>query len=93
MDHQGAGFAFDMNMDFSNMFATPQQQQAYTPVDNTSGFLFADEGIDTSASTSFIDPTVFDNTPQQSTFDMQHSLVSLSSSLYRMRANNVADLG
>ncbi|CAG5138359.1 uncharacterized protein ALTATR162_LOCUS322 [Alternaria atra] len=74
MDHQGAGFAFDMNMDFSNMFATPQQQQAYTPADNTSGFLFADEGIDTSASTSFIDPTVFDNTPQQSTFDMQHSL-------------------
>ncbi|KAG9188067.1 hypothetical protein G6011_01990 [Alternaria panax] len=73
MDHQGAGFAFDAtNMDFSNMFATPQQQ-TFTPADNTSGFFFADEGIDTTAS-SFIDPTVFDNTPQQSTFDMQHSL-------------------
>ncbi|RYO38102.1 hypothetical protein AA0113_g11279 [Alternaria arborescens] len=73
MDHQGAGFAFDTtNMDFSNMFATPQQQ-TFTPADNTSGFFFADEGIDTTAS-SFIDPTIFDNTPQQSTFDMQHNL-------------------
>ncbi|KAL1795285.1 hypothetical protein ACET3X_007101 [Alternaria dauci] len=73
MDHQGAGFAFDTtNMDFSNMFATPQQQ-TFTPADNTSGFFFADEGIDTTAS-SFMDPTVFDSTPQQSTFDMQHTL-------------------
>jgi hypothetical protein len=93
MDHQGAGFAFDTtNMDFSNMFATPQQQ-TFTPADNTSGFFFADEGIDTTAS-SFIDPTIFDNTPQQSTFDMQHSLVSFLLGLpYRMRANSVADLG
>ncbi|KAI4957846.1 hypothetical protein J4E86_004985 [Alternaria arbusti] len=72
MDHQGAGFAFDTNMDFSNMFATPQQQQSYTPADNTSGFFFADEGIDTSASSSFIDPAVFETNPQQCT--MQQSL-------------------
>jgi hypothetical protein len=93
MDHQGAGFAFDANMDFSNMFATPQQQ-SYTPADNTSGFFFADEGIDTSASSSFIDPTVFETTPQQCTFDMQQSLVSLlSSSSYCKYADHVADLG
>jgi hypothetical protein len=91
MDHQGAGFAFDANMDFSNMFATPQQQ-AYAPEDNTSGLFFADEGIDTSASTSFLDPVVFSGTPQQSTFDMQHSLVSFSPT-YCMRANNATDLG
>ncbi|KNG48858.1 dual specificity mitogen-activated protein kinase kinase 1 [Stemphylium lycopersici] len=48
--------------------ATPQ----FKPADNTSGFPFADEGIDT-ATSSFIDPAVFD-TPQQGTFDMQHSL-------------------
>jgi hypothetical protein len=71
MDFQGAGFAFDANMDYSNMFATPQTSK---PADDTSGFFLADEGIDTMTATSFIDPTVFD-TPQQSTFDMQHSLV------------------
>jgi hypothetical protein len=69
MDFQGADFTFDANVDFSNMFATPQTSK---PADNTSGFSFADEGIDTA--TSFIDPTVFD-TPQQSVFNMQHSLV------------------
>lgn len=75
MDFQGAGFAFDSSMDYTNMFAaTPQ----FKPADNTSGFPFADEGIDT-ATSSFIDPAVFD-TPQQGTFDMQHSLVSPSSS-------------
>ncbi|KAF1830831.1 hypothetical protein BDW02DRAFT_572611 [Decorospora gaudefroyi] len=71
MAAQGAGFAFDPSMDFSNFFAT--SQQSFKPVeDNTSGFFFADEGIDT-ATSSFIDPTVFEP-PQQSTFDMQHSL-------------------
>jgi hypothetical protein len=63
MDFQGAGFAFDANMDFSNMFAAPQTSK---PADNTTGFSF-DEGIDTAS--SFIDPTVFD-TPQMG-FDMQ----------------------
>ena len=71
MDFQGAGFAFDENMDYTNLFATTPQQ-TFKPMDNTSGFPFADEGIDTA--TSFIDPTVFD-TPQQSAFDMPHSLV------------------
>ena len=74
MDHQGAVFAFDTNIDFSNMFATPQQQQSYTPADNTSGFFFADEGIDTSASSSLIDPAVFESNGQQCT--LLHSLVS-----------------
>ncbi|KAF1851596.1 uncharacterized protein K460DRAFT_272554 [Cucurbitaria berberidis CBS 394.84] len=74
MDSQGAGYAFDVNMDFSNAFATlPQQQQSFLkPVEgDTSGF-FADEAIDTSA--SFIDPAMFSTTPQQASFDMQHSL-------------------
>jgi serine/threonine protein kinase len=67
MDHQGAGFAFDSNMDFSNMFAaTPGT--LFKPADNTSGFFFADEGIDTTAS-SFIDPTTL-GTPQQGAYDM-----------------------
>jgi len=75
MDHQGAGFAFDANMDFANMFAAPQE--AFKPVDDTAGFYFADEAIDTTAASSFIDPVMFDTT-QQSSFDMQHSLVRLS---------------
>ncbi|EMD87003.1 hypothetical protein COCC4DRAFT_198694 [Bipolaris maydis ATCC 48331] len=67
MDHQGAGFAFDSNMDFSNMFAaTPET--LFKPADNTSGFFFADEGIDTTAS-SFMDPVTL-GTPQQGAFDM-----------------------
>ncbi|EFQ94783.1 hypothetical protein PTT_07438 [Pyrenophora teres f. teres 0-1] len=61
MDHQGAGFAFDLSMDFP----------AFKPVDDTAGF-YGDEAIDTTttAASSF-DPTMFDT---QSSFDMQHSL-------------------
>ncbi|KAH7394329.1 hypothetical protein BKA66DRAFT_456070 [Pyrenochaeta sp. MPI-SDFR-AT-0127] len=73
MDSQGAGFAFDtINMDFS-AFTMPQQQQSFAKPseDNTSGFFFGDEGIDTT--TSFIDPTVF-NTPQEQSFDISHNL-------------------
>lgn len=67
MDHQGAGFAFDSNMDYSNMFAaTPET--LFKPADNTSGFFFADEGIDATTS-SFIDPTTL-GTPQQGAYDM-----------------------
>ena len=72
MDHQGAGFAFDSNMDFTNMFAaTPET--LFKPADNTSGLFFSDEGIDTTTS-SFIDPTAM-NTPQHGAFDMpiQHT--------------------
>ncbi len=73
MNNQGAGFAFDANMDFSAFTMSLQQQQSFIkPIeDNTSGF-FGDEGIDTSA--SFFDPTMF-ATPQTS-FDMQQSFVS-----------------
>lgn len=67
MEHQGAGFAFDSNMDFNNMFAaTPES--LFKPADNTSGFFFADEGIDTTAS-SFLDPTTL-GTPQQGAYNM-----------------------
>ncbi|KAJ4365485.1 hypothetical protein N0V95_000420 [Ascochyta clinopodiicola] len=63
---EGAGFAFDTaDMDFNNVFATmPQQQQPFAKPneDNTSGFFFGDEGIDTTG--SFVDPTVF-STPSQ----------------------------
>ncbi|KAF5846020.1 hypothetical protein GGP41_008504 [Bipolaris sorokiniana] len=67
MDHQGAGFAFDSNMDFSNMFAAASET-LFKPADNTSGFFFADEGIDTTTS-SFMDPITL-GTPQQGAFDM-----------------------
>jgi serine/threonine protein kinase len=77
MDSQGAGFAFDATMDFSNVFAAPQQTFS-KPEDNTSGFFFGDEGIDTTTAFSQIDtmnPALL-STPQL-TFDMQQSLVSL----------------
>lgn len=76
---EGAGFAFDTaNMDF-DLFATmPQQQQqqsfAKPNEDNTSGFFFGDEGIDTAA--SFVDPTVFSNPSQDMSFIPQN-LVSV----------------
>ncbi|CAO2657923.1 Nn.00g071830.m01.CDS01 [Neocucurbitaria sp. VM-36] len=80
MDSQGAGFAFDATMDFSNAFATmPQHQQSLLKPaeDNTSAsFFFGDEGIDTTTgfSQSFdtMNPALL-STPQTS-FDMQHSL-------------------
>ncbi|EOA91384.1 uncharacterized protein SETTUDRAFT_29926 [Exserohilum turcica Et28A] len=54
-------------MDFANMFAaTPET--LFKPADNTSGFFFADEGIDTTTS-SFIDPLAL-GTPHQGAFDM-----------------------
>ncbi|PZD27474.1 SPS1, serine threonine protein kinase, partial [Pyrenophora tritici-repentis] len=64
MDHQGAGFAFDPNMDFP----------AFKSVDDTAGFFYGDEAIDTSAiatAASSFAPAMFDT---QSSFDMQHSL-------------------
>lgn len=77
---EGAGFVFDTaDMDINNLFATmPQQQQSFTKPneDNTSGFFFGDEGIDTA--TSFIDPTVF-STPSQDMSFMSQNLVSVAS--------------
>lgn len=74
---EGAGFAFDTaDMDFNNVFTTmPQQQQSFVKPneDNTSGFFFGDEGIDTTA--SFIDPTLF-STPSQDMSFMSQNLVS-----------------
>jgi hypothetical protein len=65
---QGAGFAFDSNMDFGNLFATKPNEG------NTSqNAFFGDEGIDTSS--SFMDPTMFSINPQQTAFDMQLGLV------------------
>jgi hypothetical protein len=63
--HQGAGYAFDMNMDFSNVFATKPNEG-----ETSNGFFFGDEGIDTTA--SIMDPILF---PQQTAFDIQQSLV------------------
>lgn len=82
MDSQGAGFAFDTTMDFSNAFATMPQQQQHSLMkpaeDNTStGFFFGDEGIDTTTGFSqqfdTMNPALL-STPQTS-FDMQHTLV------------------
>ncbi|KAL6706416.1 hypothetical protein ACN47E_005522 [Coniothyrium glycines] len=73
MDSQGAGFAFDANMDFSNVFATPQE--AFNkPEDNTSSFFFGDEAIDTTTGFSFdiMNPELL-STPQMC-FDMQQPL-------------------
>jgi hypothetical protein len=66
--HQGAGFAFDMSMDFSNVFATKPNEG-----ETSDGFFFGDEGIDTTA--SIMDPILF---PQQTAFDTQQSLVRAS---------------
>ncbi|KAF1349513.1 hypothetical protein EJ07DRAFT_39178, partial [Lizonia empirigonia] len=81
LEMEGAGFAFDTaDMDFNNVFATmPQQQQSFVKPseDNTSGFFFGDEGIDTTA--SFIDPTLF-STPSQDMSFMSQNLVSAFSS-------------
>ncbi|KAH7086325.1 hypothetical protein FB567DRAFT_561056 [Paraphoma chrysanthemicola] len=65
--HQGA-FDFDMNMDFSNVFATTKPVEGET----STNFFFGDEGIDTTA--SFVDPIMF----PQTAFDMQNSLVSVA---------------
>lgn len=79
MDSQGAGFAFDTNMDF-NSFTMPQQQQSFMKPaeDNTSAsFFFGDEGIDTTTGFSQLDtmnPALL-STPQQTSFDMQQTLV------------------
>lgn len=74
MDSQGAGFAFDTaNMDFGTVFAA---QQAFSkPEDNTSGFFFGDEAIDTTTGFPFepMSPALL-STPQMS-FDMQQPLV------------------
>lgn len=69
--HQGAAFAFDMNMDFSNVFATTAK-----PIEGetSNDFFFGDEGIDTTTA-SFVDPIMF----PQTAFGMQNSLVSLPS--------------
>jgi hypothetical protein len=63
--HQDAGFAFDMNMDFSNVFATKLNEG-----ETSNSFFFGDEGIDTTA--SFLDPIMF---PQQTAFDLPQTLV------------------
>ena len=65
--HQGAGFAFDMNMDFSNVFAKPNEGET------SNSFFFGDEGIDTTASMT-MDPIMF-NDPQ-TVFNMPQGLVS-----------------
>lgn len=57
--HQGAGFAFDMNMDFSNVFAKPNEGET-----SNSFFFGGDEGIDT---------TVMD--PIMDAFNMPQGLV------------------
>jgi hypothetical protein len=64
--HQSAGFAFDMNMDFSNVFATKPNEG-----ETSNSFFFGDEGIDTTASIA-MDPILF---PQHTAFDMQQDLV------------------
>jgi hypothetical protein len=63
---QSAEFAFDMSMDFNNVFGTKLNEG------ETSGnFFFGDEGIDTTA--SIMDPILF---PQQTAFDLQQDFVS-----------------
>jgi hypothetical protein len=64
--HQGAGFAFDMTMDFSNVFATKPNEG-----ETSNSFFFGDEGIDTT--TTLVDPIMF---PQQDTYNVPNSLVS-----------------
>ena len=60
--HQGAGFAFDMNMDFSNVFAKPNEGET-----SNSFFFGGDEGIDTTASMTM--------DPMMNAFNMPQGLV------------------
>jgi len=85
--HQGAGFAFDMNMDFSNVFATKQNEG------ETSNSFFGDEGIDTSGFSSQFDTMNSLLSPQMG-FDLNSSLVRRRL-VYRsdQYANAVLDLG
>ena len=80
---EGAGF----DMEFNNVFSTmPQQQQqsfAKPNEDNTSGFFFGDEGIDTAA--SFIDPTVFSTPSQDMSFMTQNFVSGLSRAISKTR--------
>jgi hypothetical protein len=71
--HQGAGFAFDMNMDFSNVFATKPNEG-----ETSNSFFFGDEGIDTTA--TVMDPIMF-STTSQTAFDMPQGLVRAHLSL------------
>jgi hypothetical protein len=67
--HQGAGFAFDINMDFNTVFA-PKLNEGET----SDSFFFGDEGIDTAA--SIMDPILFAATHDHDmAFDMQQDLV------------------
>lgn len=89
---EGAGFAFDTaNMDF-DLFATMPQQQSFAKPneDNTSGFFFGDEGIDTAA--SFVDPTVF-STPSQDMSYVPQSLVSMTISCNVDQTLNISGYG
>ena len=86
---EGAGF----DMDFSNMFAMipQQQQQPFTKPneDNTSGFFFGDEGIDTT--TSCIAPNVL-STPSQDMSYMSQNLVGMAISCDRDRTLTTTSL-
>jgi hypothetical protein len=87
--HQGAGFAFDMNMDFSNVFA-PKSNEG-----ETSNNFFGDEGIDTT--TSFgqqFDPLhadMFSTTSHEQTFVLPQNLVHDPLPLLRAQVMDVAD--
>jgi hypothetical protein len=77
--HQGAGFAFDMNMDFSNVFAGKPNED-----ETSNSFFFSDEGIDTT--TTLVDPIMF----PQDAYNMPNSLVSEAIySLYPPRSTNI----
>lgn len=64
-----AGFAFDMNMDFSTVFPKP------TEGETSNGFFFGDEGIDTT--TTFVDPLAMFPQQTPTCFDIQQGLVSV----------------
>jgi hypothetical protein len=68
--HQGAGFAFDMNMDFSTVFATKPNEG------ETSNSFFGDEGIDTTGFSQSFDTmnSALLLTPQTG-YDLNSSLV------------------
>jgi hypothetical protein len=69
--HQGAaGFAFDMNMDFSTVFPKPNEGET------SNGFFFGDEGIDTT--TTFVDPLAMFSQQTSPCYDIQQGLVSAS---------------
>ncbi|EAT81326.2 hypothetical protein SNOG_11618 [Parastagonospora nodorum SN15] len=82
--HQGAaGFAFDMNMDFSTVFPKPNEGET------SNGFFFGDEGIDTT--TTFVDPLAMFPQQTPTCYDIQQGLLDVEDLPQTKRHESISD--